>query len=56
MDSLPETFRKIISFLEEEKFDYLVIGGLASATLGEPRMTQDVVTVHRRDDMIKCQV
>ncbi|MEW6618015.1 MAG: nucleotidyltransferase [bacterium] len=42
MDSLPETFRKIISFLEEEKFDYLVIGELASATLGEPRMTQDV--------------
>jgi predicted nucleotidyltransferase len=40
--NLPETFRKIVSFLEENHYGYLIIGGIASAVLGEPRMTQDI--------------
>lgn len=42
MGSLPETFRKTISFLGKYNFDYLVIGGIASSTLGYPRMTGDI--------------
>ena len=39
---LKETFRKIINFLENEKINYLVIGGIASSLLGEPRFTEDI--------------
>ena len=42
MASLPEVFKKVIIFLENNNFDYLVIGGIASATLGYPRLTEDV--------------
>lgn len=42
MASLPELFKKIISFLETNNFDYLVIGGIAAAVLGYPRLTADV--------------
>ncbi|MEW6007330.1 MAG: hypothetical protein AB1595_04145 [bacterium] len=41
MGSLEDTFRKVILFLENEKFAYLVIGGIASGVLAQPRMTQD---------------
>ncbi len=40
--TLAELFKKVISFLEKEEVDYLVIGGVASAALGYPRFTQDV--------------
>ncbi len=42
MSSIPELFREVISFLEKEKYNYLVIGGIASSILGNPRLTQDV--------------
>lgn len=42
MASLPELFKKIISFLETNNYDYLVIGGIAAAVLGYPRLTEDV--------------
>ena len=42
MKSLPEVFRKTISFLDKQGFDYLVIGGIAASILGHPRMTADV--------------
>lgn len=42
MMSLPEIFRKTISFLETEGNAYLVIGGIAAAVLGYPRLTQDI--------------
>lgn len=42
MESLGEVFREVISFLEKERYDYLVIGGIASGILGNPRMTQDI--------------
>lgn len=42
MASLPEVFRKIIRFLNNQKIDYLVIGGIAASILGNPRMTEDI--------------
>ena len=42
MTSLPEVFQKTVHFLEGNKIDYLVIGGIAVATLGYPRMTEDI--------------
>ncbi|HEY4717074.1 MAG TPA: DUF6036 family nucleotidyltransferase [bacterium] len=42
MASLPEVFKKTSSFLTKYNFDYLVIGGVAAAVLGNPRMTEDV--------------
>jgi hypothetical protein len=42
VNTLAELFKKIISFMEKERVDYLVIGGIASAALGYPRFTQDV--------------
>lgn len=42
MRSLPETFNKIVSFLNREKYGYLVIGGMAASVLGAPRMTHDI--------------
>lgn len=42
MANLAETFRKIVNFLEENDIDYLIIGGIASAALGYPRLTQDI--------------
>lgn len=42
MESLPEVFRKITTFLNKEEYDYLLIGGIAIGALGAPRMTQDI--------------
>lgn len=42
MGSLPETFNKIASFLNKEKYGYLIIGGMAASVLGAPRMTHDI--------------
>ncbi len=35
-------YKKAISFLNKEKYEYLVIGGIAVGLLGEPRSTGDV--------------
>jgi predicted nucleotidyltransferase len=40
--SIPEAYRKALSFLEEQKVPYVVVGGLAAAFQGEPRATNDV--------------
>ena len=42
MESLPEVFKKITSFLNKERYNYLLIGGMAIGVLGDPRMTQDI--------------
>ncbi len=39
---LEDVFKKVVSFLNKEKFDYLIIGGIAVGVLGEPRVTGDV--------------
>lgn len=55
MTSLSEIFRKTISFLEREGFNYLVIGGIASSVLGRPRVTEDVdICIHiEREDVLQ---
>lgn len=41
-DSLPDVFRDIVRLLEHSQIPYLVIGGVAQAVVGEPRVTQDL--------------
>lgn len=39
---LENVFKKLVSFLNKERFEYIIIGGIAAGTLGEPRMTGDI--------------
>jgi len=39
---LEEVYKKVVTFLNKEKYKYLIIGGIAAGTLGEPRLTGDV--------------
>lgn len=39
---LEEVYKKIVLFLNKEKIDYFIIGGIASGILGTPRFTADV--------------
>ncbi len=39
---LEQSYKKIITFLNELKIDYLVIGGIAVSILGNPRETNDI--------------
>ena len=43
--NLDHALLKIISILEEEEFDYLIIGGLATSILGEARVTHDIASL-----------
>jgi predicted nucleotidyltransferase len=40
--SIPEAYRKALTFLERERVPFVVVGGLAAAFQGEPRATNDV--------------
>lgn len=42
MVKLQDVFRKTIRFLEKYKVEYLIIGGVAAAVIGEPRTTGDL--------------
>ncbi len=39
---LEEVYKKVVTFLNKGKYQYLIIGGIAAGTLGEPRVTGDV--------------
>jgi len=39
---LEKVYRKIVSLLNKERFNYLVIGGIAAGVMGEPRVTGDI--------------
>ena len=39
---LEEVYKKVVTFLNKGKYKYLIIGGIAAGTLGEPRLTGDV--------------
>lgn len=39
---LEDVYKKVVTFLNREKSKYLIIGGVAAGTLGEPRITADV--------------
>ena len=50
--NLDHALHKIISVLEDEKFDYLIIGGLATSILGEARVTHDIdilISLHEKN-------
>jgi hypothetical protein len=40
--SLADAYKTIVKFLNDGEFNYIVIGGVASSTLGEARVTADV--------------
>jgi len=42
MTLLEDVFVKLVSFLNKEKFEYIIIGGMAVSVLGEPRVTVDI--------------
>ena len=39
---LEDVYKKVVTFLNSGRYKYLVIGGIAAGTLGEPRTTADV--------------
>lgn len=39
---LDDVYKKLVSFLNKEGFEYIIIGGVAAGILGEPRLTGDV--------------
>ena len=39
---LEDVYKKVVAFLNSGKYRYLIIGGIAAGTLGEPRTTADV--------------
>lgn len=39
---LEDAIKKIVTFLNNEKLEYVIIGGIAVGVLGEPRITGDV--------------
>jgi len=39
---LEDVYKKVVTFLNRGKYKYLIIGGVAAGTLGEPRITADV--------------
>jgi hypothetical protein len=39
---LEHVYKKIVTFLNREKYKYIIIGGIAAGTVGEPRVTGDV--------------
>lgn len=40
--SLEDVYKKTADFLNQEKYEYIIIGGIAAGVLGEPRVTGDV--------------
>jgi hypothetical protein len=40
--SLADAYKAIVNFLNDGGFNYIVIGGVASSTLGEVRVTADI--------------
>jgi hypothetical protein len=44
---LEDVYKKVVTFLNGEKYKYLIIGGIAAGTLGEPRITADVDGIER---------
>jgi hypothetical protein len=40
--ALVDAYKKIVKFLNSSEYNYIVIGGIAASTIGEPRITADV--------------
>lgn len=39
---LEDVFKKLVAFLNKERLEYIIIGGIAVGVLGQPRVTGDV--------------
>jgi hypothetical protein len=39
---LEDAYKKVVSFLNKEKYKYIIIGGIAAGTIGEARATGDI--------------
>jgi hypothetical protein len=39
---LEDAYKKIVTFLNREKYKYIIIGGIAAGTIGEARVTGDI--------------
>jgi predicted nucleotidyltransferase len=39
---LADAYKKIVKFLNSGGYNYIIIGGIAASTIGEPRVTADV--------------
>jgi len=49
---LEQVYKKIVTFLNSNDYEYLIIGGIAAGTLGEPRVTGNVdvdITLAQKD-------
>jgi hypothetical protein len=40
--ALVDAYKKIVKFLNSGGYNYIVIGGIAASTIGEPRITADI--------------
>ena len=50
--ALVDAYKKIVKFLNSGGYNYIVIGGIAASTLGEPRLTADVdvdIVIDKKD-------
>jgi len=50
--SLVDAYKEIVKFLNSGGYDYIVIGGIAASTIGEPRITADVdvdIVINKED-------
>ncbi len=50
--ALVDAYKKIVKFLNRGGYDYIVIGGIAASTIGEPRITADVdvdIVINKQD-------
>ncbi len=49
---LEDVYKKVVTFLNNGKYKYLIIGGIAAGTIGEPRITADVdidINISKKD-------
>ena len=50
--SLVDAYKEIVKFLNSGGYNYIVIGGIAASTIGEPRITADVdvdIVINKED-------
>jgi len=50
--ALVYAYKKIVKFLNKGEYNYIIIGGIAASTLGEPRITADIdvdIVINKND-------
>ncbi len=50
--ALLDAYKKIVQFLNSGRYNYIIIGGIAASTLGEPRITADIdvdIVINKND-------